>query len=275
MANILEISLPSESIIEIGNFPVTNSILATLLVSLILIGVGIFIKRRISLVPSRGQIIIEEIITFFLNQLRLAYGSEKTARKHLPYILTIFLLILIANQFSIIPLLTSVITKEGTPIFRTPTSDYSLPIAMALMSFLICNLMAITVSPLKFIGKFIKIVPILKARSLGQFGMAFIELFLGLLDIIGELAKVVSTSSRLFGNIIAGEIMVLVISSLSIYTQFIVPLPFMFLSMFSGLIQAFVFTILWLNFMASTIPAPKENLHALTLRQTQGRLSSP
>jgi len=258
-SNIPEISLPAEPIIEIANIPLTNAFLGTLFVSLVLILIGISLKRRASLVPGRGQIIIEMIVEFFLSQLKTAYGSDKMARKHLPYILTLFLFILISNQFSIFPLLSNIITAEGSPVFRTPTSHYSLPITMALLSIGTVNLIAFSSSPLKYIGKFIKIGPILKSRSLGQFGMASVDFFIGLLDIVGECAKIISMSSRLFGNILSGEIMVVVIVSLSFYTQFLAPIPFMILSMASGVIQAFVFTLLALNFMAITLPKAKND----------------
>lgn len=257
-ANIPEISLPAEPILEIGNLPITNAFIATLFVSLLLLLIGIKIGRRPTLVPSRGQLMIEMIIQFFLGQLKNAYGTDHRSKKHLPYILTLFLFIFIANQFSIFPLLSSIINEGGTPVFRTPTSHYSLPIAMALLSVGTANLIAFSVSPLRYIGKFIKIGPILKARSLSEVGMAFIDFFIGLLDIIGECAKIISMSSRLFGNILSGEIMILIIASLSFYTQFLVPVPFMILSIASGMIQAFVFTLLALNFMAGTIPEPKK-----------------
>jgi F-type H+-transporting ATPase subunit a len=92
----------------------------------------------------------------------------------------------------------------------------------------------------------------LKIRSPKQAFDAVLGLFLGALDIIGEFAKVLSLSGRLFGNLFAGDVMVAVIISLASFTQFIVPIPFMFLSIFSGIVQAAVFTMLSILFIAGT-----------------------
>ncbi|HMR01506.1 MAG TPA: F0F1 ATP synthase subunit A, partial [Candidatus Gracilibacteria bacterium] len=97
---------------------------------------------------------------------------------------------------------------------------------------------------------FIKIGSILKIRKPADVGQALLDIFLGLLDIVGELAKVISLSARLFGNIFAGEVMVVVIASLSVFTRYIVPVPFYLLGLLSGLIQALVFAVLSLSFIA-------------------------
>jgi len=89
-----------------------------------------------------------------------------------------------------------------------------------------------------------------KVRSVAGLLKALLDIFLGFMDIIGELAKIVSLSARLFGNVFAGEAMVAVITGISAYTQFIVPMPFYILSAFSGLIQALVFAILALSFIS-------------------------
>lgn len=262
MAEIPKISLPAETIFEIGSFPVQNSHLATFFISIILLFLAFAIGRKPTLIPSKIQLILEMLIGFFLSRLIIAYGSKEKAKKHLPYILTLFLFIFFSNQFSILPLLTSIITNAGTPIFKTPTSHYSLPITLALITIVSCNLIAFANSPFRYIGKFINVVPFFKIRKLSDFGYAFLDFFMGIMDIISELAKIISMSSRLFGNIVAGELIYLIITSLSIYTQFIVPLPFVFLSLASGIIQALVFSMLALSFMAITIPKAKNNLNS-------------
>lgn len=80
--------------------------------------------------------------------------------------------------------------------------------------------------------------------------MGLLDIFLGVMDIISELAKIISISARLFGNIIAGEIIGVVMVFL---VPFIVPIPFFVLSLFSGVIQAFVFALLSMQFIAGSI----------------------
>ena len=262
MSSIPEFTLSSNNIIEYGSFHVTNSVVASFAVSIVVVIIAVLCTRKAGVVPTRAQLFLEMIIEFFYNMLKTAYGSEKRARKYLSYIVTLFLFLLVANQFSAIPLVSSITTENG-PLFRTSTSDWSQTISLAIISLGAAHLIALTAAPLKHIGSFIKLEPFFKIRKPSDIGNAFLELFLGLLDIIGELAKVLSMSARLFGNIFAGEVLIVVIGGLSIYTSFLVPVPFMALSIFSGLVQAFVFTLLALQFMASTItnvdPTPLES----------------
>ena len=247
-----EFTLKSENIIEYGSFHVSNSVLASFAVSIIVLLIAFLCTRRAAVVPTRAQLMLEVIVEFFHDMLKTAYGSEKRARKYLSYIVALFLFLLVANQFSALPIVASITTDHG-PLFRTSTSDWSQTISLALISLGAAHLIALFASPLKHIGSFIKIGSLFKVRSFSDLGNALLEIFLGILDIIGEFAKLLSMSARLFGNIFAGEVLIAVIGGLSIYTSFLVPVPFMALSVFSGLVQAFVFTLLALQFMAATI----------------------
>ena len=250
MANIPEISVAPHQAFEVGGFAVSNSMLSSYVVLLILLCFLLAFKTKLRIIPGRLQVAMETLVTFFYGSLIDAYGSETRARRHLPLIVGLFLFILICNQFTIIPLVQSVVTEEGTAFFRSPTSHFALPIAMALIVFFVSHIIALTTSPVKHFTNFIKLGLFFKVRSFKDFGNALFENFLSLLDIIGELAKVISLSARLFGNVFAGEVMVAVITGLSTYTQFVVPMPFYVLSVFSGLIQALVFSILAMAFIS-------------------------
>lgn len=250
MANIPEISVAPHTAFEVGGFAVSNAMVSSYVVLLILVIFLGLLRTRLKMVPGRVQVMMEGLVVFFYNGLVDAYGTEKRARKHLPLIVSLFLFILICNQFTIIPFVQSIVTGEGTGFFRSPTSHFSLPIMMALVVFFVSHTIAITTAPMKHLTNFIKLGMFLKVRSFKDFGSALFENFLSILDIIGELAKVISLSARLFGNVFAGEVMVAVITGLSAYTQFVVPLPFYVLSIFSGLIQALVFSILAMAFIS-------------------------
>lgn len=252
MADVPEFTLSSNNIIEYGSFHVTNSVMSSFAVSLTVIIIALLCTRKAGLVPTRRQLFMEMIVEFFQGMLTTAYGSEKRGRKYLSYIVTLFLFLLVANQFSSLPIIASITAGDG-PLFRTATSDWSQTIALALVSLGSAHLIALFSSPFKHIGSFINIGPFFKIRKPSDIGNAFLGLFLGVLDIVGEFAKLMSMSARLFGNLFAGEVLIAVIGSLSIYTSFLVPVPFMGLSIFSGLVQAFVFTLLAMQFMAATI----------------------
>jgi len=252
-----DIRLPADILFSLGPIGVTNGHLAAFLMTFIFLVIGLISSKRFRLVPKRLQSGIEMLMEFMLAQVESAFGDKKTAHTFFPLLMTSLIFILIANQFSLIPLIGHIVVGD-THVFRSPTSDLAMTIALSLFIVGLSNILALSIAPLHHIGSFIKIVPILKARSIGALAQAILEFFLGLLDIISEFAKVVSLGGRLFGNIFAGEVMVSVIAGLSAYTHFVAPIPFLFLSIFSGLVQAFVFVLLATQFIAGSIGSAKE-----------------
>ena len=204
-----------------------------------------------TLVPTRAQVAIEQVILFCEGIFAQAFGSKEAARKFLPLLMTLFIFIVVANQFSLVPLVSQIVLGEKS-LIRLPTSDLSQTVMLSLMVVIVSHVIAFRMAPLKHLGSYIRIGAVLKIRSPKDVGTAILELFLGMLDIAGELAKVISLACRLFGNIFAGEVMVAVIIGLSVYTSYIVPIPFMLLSLFSGFVQAFVFMLLATQFIATT-----------------------
>lgn len=252
-----EISLAPSVLFHIGPLAVTNSTLATLLVTVMLAWFAARVFKGMSLVPTRIQAFLEVIAEYLLSQLENAFGSKEEARKFFPLFMTLLIFIAVANQFSVLPIITQMVVGD-TPLFRVPTAHLVQPLALAVLVVAFANIMALRIAPLKHIGGFVKIAPIFKARSGGQLAQALLDFFLGLLDIIGEMSKVLSLSFRLFGNIFSGEVMALVIASISVFTSFLVPVPFLFLSIFSGFVQAFVFALLSMQFISGTIRNVRE-----------------
>jgi F-type H+-transporting ATPase subunit a len=248
---MLEISVPAPVVFHLGSIPVTNAVVAAFVSTAFLCLMALLLRSKMSLIPGRGQALLEMIFEFFDGQIEQAFGSKERGRKFFPLIMTILLFIAMANQLSVFPILFQIVFEEK-PLLRLATSDLSQTLTLGLLVVGLAHILALSMSPLRHIGGFIRIKPLLKARSFQEIGNAFIELFLGLMDIIGEMAKVISVSCRLFGNLFAGDVMVAVIISLSKFTEFIVPIPFLFLGIFSGFVQAFVFTLLSLQFVSST-----------------------
>lgn len=248
----MDVALPSHVLIMLGPVPITNSVLSAFVITLTLGAFSFFVSRRFAAVPTRFQVVAEALFDYLLTQIENAFGSKERARKFFPLLMTLMIFIAVANQFSLVPLVAS-FTYGGKPLLRTTTSDLSQTATLALVIVILSHVIALSISPLRHIGNFIKVAPFFKVRSLGDLGNALLGFALGLLDIVGEIAKVLSLSCRLFGNIFAGEIMVVVIASLAFWTQFLLPIPFMFLSLFSGFVQAFVFTLLSMQFLAGTV----------------------
>lgn len=245
-----EISLVPEEIFKIGNFAVNNAVFATLFVTLIILYIAFLTNRKLSLIPNYFQIVTEGMVSFFYTMLLDTYGNKKLAKKHTALIVSLFLFVLISNQFSFIPLVQS-ITINGIIGFKPPTAHLSQTVALAIIVVGFSHYLGFKLSPIKHIGHYIKLESVLKIRKPGDIGMAFLDIFLGILELMGEVAKIISLSCRLFGNIFAGEVMIAVLVSLSIYTSYIVPVPFYVLGVFVGGIQALVFAYLATSFISA------------------------
>ncbi|MBP9828061.1 F0F1 ATP synthase subunit A [Patescibacteria group bacterium] len=259
---MLNVSIPAEPFFYLGPVPVTDAFLNALLITVVFGVFSFAVARRFSIVPTRVQVVFEAVADVVLSQLESAFGDKNDARKFFPLFATILLFVTIANQFTLVPLVTSV-TYEGTLLLRLPTSDLSATLALALIMVVLSHVLALSIAPLGHIGNFIKIAPFFKVRSFSDFFNAAIGFFLGIMDIIGEFSKVISLACRLFGNMFAGNVMVAVIVSLSVYTSFLVPIPFLALGIFSGFVQAFVFMLLTMQFMAGTVSSARAHRQAV------------
>lgn len=260
----MDFSLPATTFFMIGPMPITDGFLGAILVSLTMILVFTLSVRKFALVPTRVQFVLEAIVEYIYSLLINAFKDESRARAFLPFFVTLLLFLVFANQITLAPFLFE-ITFGGQDLFRQPTSDLVQPLALSLLIFVLSNYMAIKISPIKHLSNFINVQPLLRARTPMQAFEGVINFFIGILNIIGELAKVVSLACRLFGNIFAGNLMAVVIMGLASFTQFLVPIPFLALSVFSGFVQAFVFMLLSMQFIAMAIDGatpekPKEEM---------------
>lgn len=249
------IKLGSDIVFSLGGIPFTNSVLTAFFCSFLLICVGLWIRIGAGIIPTRRQVAMESFITYLHSGVVESFGSIRRGNFMFYIFCTIFLFIVIANQISLLPVINSIVVdlKNGADpitLLRTPTADLSLPLALAAVLMLGGHIWAFITHPFRYIGNYIRVKEIFKIRKLGDIPMAGIEIFLGLMDIIGEVAKIVSLSARLFGNLFAGEVMYIVLTGL---VAFIAPMPIIAMGILSGFVQAFVFTTLAYQFMGGTV----------------------
>lgn len=229
------VSFAAEPVFRLGFFSVTNAFLGTLLVDSLLIGLIVVLNKKISLIPGTLQNMLEMIIQTFYELTESVAG--KNASKIFPFFMSFFIFILVANWTGLIPGFTSIGFYEHgnlVPIFRAATSDFNVTLALALISAFATHALSISVIGIKeYLSRYFSLNPI--------------YLFVGFLEVISEITKVISLSFRLFGNIFAGEIVLATVSTLF---AFLFPLPFLMLEVIVGLIQALVFGMLTMAFMA-------------------------
>jgi F-type H+-transporting ATPase subunit a len=144
--------------------------------------------------------------------------------------------------------------EEFVPLLRSANTDLNLTLTMAVFAVIASHIFGIiAIGFFKYANKFIKLGDIWKAIKSAKpinILIAFIEFFVGLIEVFSEVAKMVSLSLRLFGNIFAGEVLLTVLASLiSGYGAFGIPLPFMALELLVGIVQATVFAMLTLVYL--------------------------
>ncbi len=241
------VPLAPELIGHIGSFPVTNSLVFSLMITVFLSATAILCSKSISTIPGKFQGILEIIIEFVYNiGEELAHTRMKL---FFPWLMTFFLYILAANLLALLPGVSTIgiyETVDGQrkfiPLLRSINSDLNMTLSLAVLSVVATHYYSI-----KFlgIGVYLK-----RWFSLKMFG---VFLFVGILEIVAELTKIFSLSFRLFGNILAGKVLLKTAGSVS---AFFVPLPFYFLEMIVAVVQAAVFMMLTLVFMAMLSEKP-------------------
>ena len=253
------VELPSEPVFHVGHFSITNTLLASWLTIIVLVVLSLVLTRKMKLIPGKRQAMAEAIVEGLLNFVESVAG-KKHARMLFPGVATIFIYVISNAYLALFPFFGSIgiIEHDGkfSPLFRSANTDVNVPLSIALMSFIFVEtwgMRAIGVS--HYLREFINIRQMgqgLKQLFTGKIGQAmmnivfgFISLFVGVLEIFSHLTRMLSFTFRLFGNMTAGEILILV-------SCFLIPLvftiPFYGLEMLIGLIQALIFSGLTLVF---------------------------
>lgn len=262
----LHISLAAEPVFSFFSFSVTNSALVSIIILFLFLFLGIIIKKKnLSFnKPSRLQQMLEVPIEALYNLSKSIAGTK--ASEFFPIIATIFFFVLISNWSGLLPGFGTIgiyqneskpqvvepvqafhipanpeygheveqgAHQKFTPLFRAPSADLNTTLALAVFSII-----SIQITGFKHLG-------------LGYLKKFFnfsnpICFFVGILELIGEFAKIISFAFRLFGNIFAGEVLLIVTAAL---IPVIAPFPFYGLELFVGLIQALVFAMLTLVFL--------------------------
>lgn len=262
----MNVPLVAEPIFFIGQFPVTNALINSTVLMVALVAFGTFLKTRITEIPGRLQNLLEALIETMLGYFDQVTGSRAKSLKFLPFVGGLFVFILLSNWMGLMPGTGSIGVWQLhhgevalIPVLRPAASDLNLTVAMALLSVIGSHLVGISlIGFFAHVNRFIQVGTLwhaLKSLSPMKIAVAIVEFFVGLLEIISEIAKVVSLSLRLFGNIFAGEVLITVMASLVAY---IIPAPFLLLEVLVGIIQASVFAMLTLVYLTVLSEKPHE-----------------
>ncbi|MFH1651445.1 MAG: FoF1 ATP synthase subunit a [Chloroflexota bacterium] len=254
-----EISLPAATVFHVLGFPITNSIIATWVTMAFLVIFSVVATRNMKLVPGRLQSVFEFMIGSLYNFCRSVAGEEN-GRKFFPVVATIFLFVIFNAWLSLIPGFGSiaVVNAEGhhLELLRGANTDIYTPLAIALVSFACVEYYGLRALGIKYLGKFFSFGQFLRGigqlltgklkAGLGSIFSGFISIFVGVVELVSELSRVISFTFRLFGNMTAGEILLLMITFLA---PFLFSDIFYLLEILVGFVQALIFAGLTLVFL--------------------------
>lgn len=232
----LHISLAAEQIFTLFGFlPVTNSLLTTWLVMAFLVGASAIGTSTMRLVPGYFQSLLE-IAVEGVHSIISGILHEKT-RRFFPLLATFFFFIIFSNWAGLLPGVGTIGIREHEefiPLFRAGTADLNTTLALALIAVGFVQYMGFATLGTQYLKRYINL-------------SNPVNFFIGVLEIVSEFSRILSFAFRLFGNIFAGEVLLVVIAGLM---PLLLPLPFLGMELFVGFIQALVFTMLTTVFLS-------------------------
>lgn len=236
----MHISLSAEHVLTFWGFPVTNSLLVMWILMFGLILLALILKLTSWVIPGKIQSFFEMIYEMSYKFVEDMLGPKVTPHVY-PIAISLLLFIAIGNLGGLLPGVGSFFVPmeshgeiEWMPLLRAVTADLNMTFALAIIAIVANQFFAI-----KFLGFGHYIKKFVNFSSP-------INFFVGLLEIISEFSKILSFSFRLFGNVFAGEVLLAVMYYL---VPFAVPIPFIMMEVFVGLMQAFVFFLLFIVFI--------------------------
>jgi len=255
-------SLPGETLVAITNtgnpmldFKITNTMLASWLTMAVILIIAFLATRKMKLVPKGIQNIFEWAIETLYDFVEGIAGKDN-ARRFFPVVATIFLFILANGLLSFVPGFLTVGIRHGEeiiPLFRNANTDINTPLAIALVSLVFVEYWGISAQGgAKYFGQLFNFKALVKNKGI----RGLVDFFVGLLEILTKFIRILSFTFRLFGNMISGEILILLIG-------FLIPLIAVELvyglELLVAFIQALIFAALTLVFgVLNTNPAHAE-----------------
>ena len=272
---LIEIKIQPDVIFYIGPLPVTNTLFCTWISIIVLVALFYAGTRRHDMIPRGMQNFMEWVVELLLGLVEGVSGKEK-GKKFFPLVATFFIFILVSNLLDVFPgvdtlgsidltaiqqahitskpvlgfLLFGDLSNKLVPWIRPATSDLNLNFSMALIAVITAQAFGFyTLGPLQHLGKYFNVTTFFRSLVKLDFQGMFqgvIEFFVGLIEIISEVARVISLAFRLFGNIFAGSAVLAVFAFILPFFADIIFIP---LELFVAFVQALVFALLTLVYL--------------------------
>lgn len=257
---------------HIGGWTITNSMLYGWICAVVLIGLLTWAARKITIKPKGGALqFVEAGAEFVTKTVEGAFEDKARAAKYVPFFTTVFFFILLNNWFGLIPGVGDAIMRGDNPLLRPFTADLNGTLSIGLVTMLFVYAASIRESGgvLKYIRHFFVGSP--------KNPLYFV---IGILEMLTDLIRVLSLSLRLFLNVTIGEIVIAVFSYLGHAAAPLTALPFTLIEMFIGALQAYIFTVLSLMYLAIVVNHASEHAKheapedLLTSEGTSGKIKA-
>lgn len=235
------IAIAPEHLFEIGGLTITNSMFYGWICAILLISGLIYFRRKITVQGSSGLARLFDAGTeFVIGVLSEALGSRSKAVRYAPFFVTTFFFIVLNNWLGLLPGVGPAIEYNGTPLLRPFTADLNATLAMAIVMIIIVQTLAIRESN-----------ALAHVRHYFQGSLKNpMTVALGIMEIFSEFTRIVSLALRLFLNVVIGEILIAVFAYLGSTAAPLAALPFTLLELFVGLLQAYIFVVLCISYLA-------------------------
>lgn len=236
---------------EVGGVTITNSMLYGWICIVFIIGLLIWVARQVTVNPKGGVVQFVEIgVDFITNLVEGAFENAKIGRKFVPYFVTLFFFIILNNWLGLLPLVGEGFTAGDSTLFRPFTGDLSGTLALGAVTMAIVYFASIREAggPSNYIKHFFVGSPLNP-----------LYLFIGVLEILTDLTRVLSLSLRLYLNVTIGEIVIAVFAYLGSVAAPLTALPFFLLEILVAALQAYIFTILGTMYLAIVVNSAGEH----------------
>lgn len=252
-SGVPEVHIAPQTVFHLGPIAITNSIFYGWIAVAVMIVLFIVAARRITVHPKGGFIqFIEVIADYMSDTVKDAFADKQRSYKYILYFVTVFFFLLVNNMMGIVPGIGESFTSHGNSLLRPMTADFNATLAVAVITMGL-----VYVSSLRELGV---------RDYFSHFFMGSVKnplyLFIGLIEMVTDLVRVISLSLRLFLNVAIVEAIVVVFGYLG---HFIAPLtaaPFYFLDIFDNVLQAFIFALLGVMYLATAVNHVDEHRQA-------------
>lgn len=230
---------------EFFGIPITATLITAWLTMFILVGLVVVGTRKLALVPGKFQSVLELMVGGVYDYMADVLESKSMARRYFPVVTTIFVFVLGITWVGLLPGVTAFGTYNEEnhliPWLYPAATDLNITLAIAIVAFLTIEIAGVvTLGTFKYLGKFFNF----------HSPLGFV---IGIIELISEIARLISFSFRLFGNIFAGKTLIVVVM---FFVPYLVPVPLLAFEVFVGFIQAFIFAVLTLFFIKLAVTEP-------------------